>query len=84
MLERRGRLVLTMELDQWLATVKSIEPVRVASLSDQVAIDSTRLPGEFHKDPADRFIVALARHLNAPLLTADRKIRDYPHVRTIW
>lgn len=84
MLERRGRLVLSMELDEWMATVKSIDPVRMAPLSDQVAIQSTRLPGEFHKDPADRFIVALARQLNVPLLTADRKIRDYPHVHTIW
>lgn len=83
-LEQRGRLVLSMELDEWLHTVKSVEGVDVIPLSDQVAVESTRLPGDFHKDPADRFIVALARQLNAPLLTADRKIRDYPHVRTIW
>lgn len=84
MLLRRGRLVLSMELYQWLRTVKSIAGVEVVPLSDQVAIESTRLPGDFHKDPADRFIVALARQLNVPIVTADRKIRDYPHVQAIW
>lgn len=29
-------------------------------------------------------IVALARHLNVPLITADEKIQAYPHVHTIW
>lgn len=84
MLQERGRLVLSMELDEWMRTVKSIEGVDLVPLSDRVAVASTRLPGEFHKDPADRFIVALARELNAPVLTADRKIRDYAHVRSIW
>ncbi|WP_438823534.1 PIN domain-containing protein [Alteromonas sp. P256] len=48
------------------------------------AIESTRLPDEFHQDPADRMIVALARTLSAPLITADEKILNYPHVRTIF
>lgn len=84
MLQQRGRLVLSMELDEWLRTLKTIDSVEVVPLSDAVAVESTRLPGEFHKDPADRFIVALARELNVPLITADRKIRDYPYVRSIW
>ena len=41
------------------------------------------MPGEFHKDPADRLIVALARILDAELVTADGKILGYPGVRTI-
>ena len=49
-----------------------------------IAVRSTELPGDFHKDPADRFIVATARKLSAPLVTADEKIRAYAHVRTIW
>ena len=30
---------------------------------------STQLPGNFHKDPADRIIVSLSRRLTLPLLT---------------
>lgn len=84
MLQQRGRLVLSMDLDEWLLAVESIEQVSIVPLSTRVAVQSTQLPGEFHKDPADRFIVALARELNAPLLTADEKIRGYAHVRTVW
>ena len=84
MLQQRERLVLSMDLDEWLHTVESMEGVEAVPLTPSVAIESTRLPGDFHKDPADRFIVALARQLNVPLVTADRKIRDYPHIRTVW
>lgn len=48
MLQLRGRLVLSMELDQWLHTVQSIERVSVVPLSGRVAVESTRLPSEFH------------------------------------
>jgi PIN domain nuclease of toxin-antitoxin system len=42
------------------------------------------LPETFHRDPADRIVVATARALNAPVVTADEKILGYPHVDTIW
>ncbi|MFY8131251.1 MAG: PIN domain-containing protein, partial [Burkholderiaceae bacterium] len=45
---------------------------------------STELPGDFHKDPADRMIVATARKLAAALVTKDEKIRSYAHVKTVW
>jgi hypothetical protein len=40
--------------------------------------------GDFHKDPADRLIVAAARHLGAALVTADETIKIHPHLKTIW
>jgi PIN domain nuclease of toxin-antitoxin system len=46
-------------------------------------LDSVSLPGEFHRDPADRLIVALARKLDAELVTADRKILAYSSVKAI-
>jgi PIN domain nuclease of toxin-antitoxin system len=58
--------------------------VRFAPVDNDIAVESTRLPGRFHKDPADRLIVALARALSAPLITSDRRIRDYRPVKTIW
>jgi PIN domain nuclease of toxin-antitoxin system len=84
MLQQRGKLTLSMDIDQWLALIEAIQGVRFLPLTPAVAVQSTRLPGEFHKDPADRFIVAQAIALNAPLVSADQKIIDYPHVRTIW
>jgi PIN domain nuclease of toxin-antitoxin system len=84
MLLERGRMALAMELDEWWSAVESIECVSVVPVSPRLAVQSVRLPGEFHKDPADRMIVALARELNAPLLTADGKIQGYPHIKWIW
>ncbi|MCQ6262466.1 type II toxin-antitoxin system VapC family toxin [Alcanivorax sp. MM125-6] len=84
MLVGRGRLTLTMNVDDWLETVGRIPGVRFVPVDNQIGVESTRLPGDFHKDPADRLIVALARHLNIPLVTADQKIQAYRHVHAIW
>ncbi len=84
LLVERQRLVLTMDVDRWLATVAEIEQVRYMPVDVEIAAKSVSLPGEFHKDPADRMIIATARKLAAPLVTKDEKIRAYPHVKTIW
>ncbi len=84
MLIAKGRLALSMPVSDWFATVAGIERVRFFPVDNDVAVHSADLPGNFHKDPADRIIVATARRLNAPLLTADQKILNYEHVQTIW
>jgi PIN domain nuclease of toxin-antitoxin system len=84
MLVAKGRITLGMDVTEWLDTVQTIPGVALLPLSAKIALDSTRLPGRFHDDPADRMIVATARAENAPLATADRHILAYPHVRTIW
>ena len=84
MLVERQRLFLSMDVGSWLATAGQIEAVRFLPVDVEIAIKSAGLPGEFHKDPADRMIVATARKLAAPLVTKDEKIRAYAHVKTIW
>ena len=84
MLVNRGRLDLTMDIEEWLTVVGQIEAVRFVPVDNEIGLKSVELPGDFHKDPADRLIVATARKLAAPLVTADDKIRAYPHVQTIW
>ncbi|MFK0571994.1 type II toxin-antitoxin system VapC family toxin [Endozoicomonas sp.] len=84
MLVAKGRLKLSMDLDSWLALAGQVDSLYFEPLSNKVAIESTRLPGEFHKDPADRIIVAQSRALSAPLITADEKILAYQHVKTLW
>jgi PIN domain nuclease of toxin-antitoxin system len=46
-------------------------------------VESTQLPGGFHRDPADQIIVATARIYDLPLLTADGRILGYPHIRLV-
>lgn len=68
----------------WYAHAKAYPSLRIIAVNPSDAIASTQLPGTFHKDPADRIIIALARRLKVPLITRDRKILDYPYVTTIW
>jgi PIN domain nuclease of toxin-antitoxin system len=84
MLTTRGRLSLSIDVTAWLAAIKQIERVKFVAIDNEIAVDAVELPGEFHKDPADRLIVATARKLRVPIVTADQKITGYPHVRTIW
>jgi len=84
MLVDRARLTLTMDVPTWLSTVNRIPGLRFIPIDNQIAIGSVNLPGEFHQDPADRMIVATARRFGAPLVTQDRRIRSYPHLKTVW
>jgi PIN domain nuclease of toxin-antitoxin system len=84
MLIQRKRLALSMDLREWLAIVEQLANVRFIAVDNGIAVESENLPGEFHRDPADRMIVATARKLGATLITMDDKIRSYPHVRTTW
>jgi PIN domain nuclease of toxin-antitoxin system len=79
-----GKLAIPLEIRRWYELAKSYPSTVIEPLSSDDAIASTQLPGDFHKDPADRIIISLARRLAAPLLTCDRKILEYEHVTTAW
>ena len=79
-----GKLAIPMEISSWYELARSYPSTVIEPLLPSDAIASTQLPGEFHKDPADRIIIALARRLTVPLVTCDRKILEYPNVETVW
>ena len=80
----KGRLVLAMDIEDWLDNVASLPGLRFLPIDRYTLVQSTRLPEPFQQDPADRIIVATARGLNFPLITADQQILNYNHVKTIW
>lgn len=84
LLSRKGRLELTIPVEDWVARSEALPFFRFVPFDNRVALRSNRLPGELHEDPADRVIIATALTLGAPLVSKDKKIRDYPHVKTIW
>lgn len=84
MLIEKNRISLSMDIESWANEVAEIKGVRFIPVDNEIGIKSTKLPGEFHKDPADRIIVATARKLAVALVTIDEKIIEYPHVQTIW
>ncbi len=80
----KGQLVLDRPLHEWLDLATIRDGLHLAELMRPVLVESCRLPGDFHGDPADQMIVATARHSGAVLVTKDRAIRDYEHVRSVW
>lgn len=76
------RLTLPCPVAEWLDQALGYPGISLLELTPRIVVESTQLPKDFHKDPADQLIVATARILDCPLLTADVKILNYPHVRT--
>jgi len=77
MLEAKGRIRLKKPLHDWVKEALATPGMTLAAFSPEIAMDSTRLPGDFHGDPADRIIAATARHLGARLLTKDKQLLRY-------
>ena len=73
--ESVGKLRISMPIGRWLD--QNTQGLRLLDLPLEVVIDATHLPGRFHKDPADRFIVACARHHRLRLVTGDDLILGY-------
>ena len=71
-----GRIRLALPLREWLDKAVAPPLVRRHGLSPAIAAEVAALPDSFHRDPADRILVATARVLGATLLTQDRRIVD--------
>jgi PIN domain nuclease of toxin-antitoxin system len=58
----------------WISSLMFKARLEAKNLSITAAILSSRLPGDFHKDPADRLLVASAIDAGATFATRDTKI----------
>jgi len=77
------RITLPLPIEEWMVQALSYPGIRLLELTPKIVIESTQLPGEFHRDPADQLIVASAIIHDCPLVTSDRKILKYMFVQTI-
>jgi PIN domain nuclease of toxin-antitoxin system len=77
LLASRGRVVVDRPLAQWIMEAVSAPGLLIEPLLPQIAVEASSLPETFHRDPADRLIVATARVENATLMTRDQRILDY-------
>lgn len=80
----KGRLQLTCPGDFWIREALKMPRLQVVELTPGIAFQSTVLPQPVHDDPADQIILATAREANAVILTKDRLLARYPHVKTLW
>lgn len=77
MLEAKNRVLLHVPCEQWVEQALATPGLNLVPLTPEIALESSRLPGGFHGDPADRIIVASARKAGARLLTRDQKLIEY-------
>jgi PIN domain nuclease of toxin-antitoxin system len=61
----------------WFEAAVQRARFRHLPVTANMALAAYELPEPFHKDPADRLIVAMARLLDAPVVTVDRRILAY-------
>jgi PIN domain nuclease of toxin-antitoxin system len=71
MLLSKNRIMLSMDVQIWLNLALQHPKVILLPLSPEIAVLSTRLPGEFHGDPADRLIVASSLVHKVSLVSKD-------------
>lgn len=83
LLESERRVHLHTSCAQWVEEALAMPGLSLAPLTPAIAVESSRLPGTFHGDPADRILVATARAMHARLLTGDRNIRAYARQRHV-
>jgi len=72
-LVRKRRLRVVGDPENWLIDSQARAPLREAPITHAIAIESERL-SLAHWDPADRFIAATSRLLEATLITSDQRL----------
>lgn len=70
-----GRVEIDGSVEEWLRIAASPSTVKIQPITPSIVAETNRLPATFHRDPADRLIVATTQMLGLPLATKDRKIR---------
>jgi len=84
MLASKERIRLSMDVEVWMKLALQRPKTKLLPLTPEIAVLSTRLPGIFHGDPADRLIVASTLSHNAVLVTKDQKIIAADCVEVCW
>lgn len=77
LLEHAGRIQLGMPPERFLEIATEDGGVQIVPLSTSILIESVRLPGKLHRDPADRILAATARETGMTLLTRDDALLAY-------
>ena len=82
-LVRKGRLELRLAVGDIVAACSRLPFFRFVPIGAGIAVASVELDG-LHPDPADRLIVATARHEGLDLVTKDERLPRWPGATTVW
>ena len=82
--QERGKMKLKLHWKIWFRKLLGECGWECLPLNLETFEEAFSLPETFHGDPADRLLVATARLHRLRLITADARIRSYPHVGCLW
>lgn len=82
-LQERGKIALKQHWRSWWDVLLKRTAWTCLSINAEIMAEAYSLPPPVHRDPADRVLIATARHERLTLVTTDGKILGYPHVPTI-
>lgn len=83
-LAEQKRLGLRMEPLAWLARIGDIPEIRFVPMDSEIAVQSALLPPPAPVNNVERILAATARRFGCAVVTCERKLRNYPHIRAIW
>ena len=72
-----GHMNVGMSVDQFVREATVNGGLQLLPLTTQILVESTRLPGNIHRDPSDRLLVATAREHGLTLITRDGPLLKY-------
>ena len=82
-LQERQKIRLPQHWKKWFRTQTERNGWNIVPISLEIIEEAYSLPEPVHRDPADRIILATARLENLTIITTDRLILDYPHVKSL-
>lgn len=84
MLMTRDKLRPGRTYEDIVADILGDGRTRVQEITPAIALRSAQLSAARPMDPADQLIAATAIALNAPLVSADERMRNIPGLRIVW
>jgi PIN domain nuclease of toxin-antitoxin system len=77
MLSAKGRFKSSHAPRRWWDLLLARRQIGLTDMLPQLLLESSWLPGNLHRDPADRVIAATAREYGLTVMTRDRALLDY-------
>ena len=84
MLVTNKRLRLDRDVLIWIKQALAQPTTRLLPLLPEIAVQAAQLGRQLPGDSADRLIVATAMHHRCPLVTADKRIKVFDQIETVW
>jgi len=81
-LTERKRIVLPKHWKTWFRDCVERNGWNLLPLTIEIMEEAYSLPDPVHRDPVDRILIATSRLEDMTIMTTDRLILDYPHVKS--